>query len=205
MQPEDNTRPKFSQIYIYDQQNELNNQLQSFEDLDRQVLKDLQEMIKEVNPFAQKYVQAGNIIQETPAFDVKLVLKTTGATVDPQRYNFPTQTDVALIIPPDNQLDISERDIVVYKSASHHPDGKSLMRIKTSHPMYDPLMYVLMLPHGDKGWEINYTTGNKKYTAMQYYKYRLMIHAGNVFNPIHRMGRLFQQYIVDMYAKIQEQ
>ena len=47
------------------------------------MLKDLQEMIKEVNPFAQKYVQAGNIIQETPAVDVKLVLKTTGATVDP--------------------------------------------------------------------------------------------------------------------------
>ena len=26
---------------------------------------------------------------------------------------------------------------------------------------------------------------------------------GDSFNSIHRMGRLFQQYIVDMYAKIE--
>ena len=43
----------------------------------------------------------------------------------------------------------------------------------------------------------------KKYTAMQYYKYRLMVCGGGTFNTIHRMGRLFQQYVVDIYAKIE--
>ena len=38
----------------------------------------------------------------------------------------------------------------------------------------------------------------------QYYKYRLMIRGGDTFNTIHRMGRLFQQYVVDIYAKIEE-
>ena len=40
---------------------------------------------------------------------------------------------------------------------------------------------------------------------MQFYRYRLMVHGGNTFNTLHRMGRLFQQYIVDMYVKIEGQ
>ena len=41
------------------------------------------------------------------------------------------------------------------------------------------------------------------FSAMQYYKYRLMPWSGETFNSIHRMERLFQQYVVDMYAKIE--
>ena len=61
--------------------------------------------------------------------------------------------------------------------------------------MYDPLLHVLMFPYGDKGWELK--------TCLQYYSYRLMVRSANTFNIIHRMGRLFQQYIVDMYSKIE--
>ena len=64
--------------------------------------------------------------------------------------------------------------------------------------MYDPLLYVLMFPFGDKGWELKC-----KCTQLQYYAYRLMMHSGNTFNIVHRMGRLFQQYIVDMYSKVE--
>ena len=45
-----------------------------------------------------------------------------------------------------------KRDVVVYKSAEDHPNGHTLMRIDTIHPMYDPVMYVLMFPFGDKGF-----------------------------------------------------
>ena len=64
--------------------------------------------------------------------------------------------------------------------------------------MYDPLLYVLMFPYGDKGWELN-----SPCTCLQYYCYRLMVRSQNTFNIVHRMGRLFQQYIVDMYSKIE--
>ena len=96
------------------------------------------------------------------------------------------------------------QDVVVYKNAASHPDGKWLMNIKTTDPMYDPLMYVLIFPFGDKGWEQDYRSDNKEYTARQYYKYRLMTHGGDTFNTIHRMGWLFQQYVVDIYAKIED-
>ena len=73
----------FSQIYIYDQQNELENRLNSFQQLDKDILKELQEMIKKVNPYAQIYQQAADILRENPMEDVRLVLKTTGTKIDP--------------------------------------------------------------------------------------------------------------------------
>ena len=67
---------------------------------------------------------------------------------------------------------------VVHKSAEDHPNGHTLMRIDTIHPMYDPLMYVLMFPFGDKGFSPDAHPLTKKPSecclAMQYYKYRLM-------------------------------
>ena len=74
----------------------------------------------------------------------------------------------------DAQHDISHRDIVVYKNSTQHPDGKYFTIISATHSMYDPLMYVLMFPFGDKGWyttdqaEDNQITKDKKYTAMHY-------------------------------------
>ena len=38
---------------------------------------------------------------------------------------------------------------------------------------------------------------------MQYYRYRLIPHSGGTFNTIDRIRTLFQQYIVDMYDKIE--
>ena len=203
MQPELGRKPAFSQIYIYDQ--ELENHLHTFKNLDRTVLKELQDMIKEVNPYAQQYKQAGDIMRENPTQDVNLILRSCNedTNIDPRRYNLPTGTDVAVILPVDRQT-VSERDVVVYKNASNHPEQKKLFNIKATHPMYDSLMYVLIFPFGDKGWERGYKSGNKEYTAMQYYKYRLMVHSGDTFNIIHHMGRLFQQYVVDMYVKIED-
>ena len=72
--------------------------------------------------------------------------------MDPCRYNLPTGTDVAIIMPAETIEVPCKRDVVVYKSAEDHPNGHTLMKIETIHPMYDPLMYVLMFPFGDKGF-----------------------------------------------------
>ena len=55
-------------------------------------------------------------------------------------------------MPPDTTESLGKRDVVVYKSADDHPSGHKLMSIESIHPMYDPLMYVLMFPFGDKGF-----------------------------------------------------
>ena len=47
-------------------------------------------MMKEVNPYAQKYSHVGDIIKQHPTEDIQLVLKATKNTIDPQQYNVPT-------------------------------------------------------------------------------------------------------------------
>ena len=102
-----------------------------------------------------------------------------------------------------------KRDVIFHKHSSQDPSGHSLIKVNGTHPMYDLLMYVLMFPHGDKGWEkdchisTNRQRGKCTIMELQYrWKYRLMTRS-DVFNSVHRMGRLFQQFIVDMYAKIE--
>ncbi|CAG8588520.1 237_t:CDS:2 [Cetraspora pellucida] len=57
----------------------------------------------------------------------------------------------------------------------------------------------------DDGWHVNISlTGNirrERVTTMQFYSYRLQVRDGNW---LQYAGRLFQQYIVDQYAKIEQ-
>ena len=158
---------------------------------------DDKQMIKSVNPYAHTYLQVGETLTANAACDIKLVLRspTCFKQVDPCRYNLPTGTDVAVIMPADTLETPCKRDVGVYKSAQDHPSGQALMKIDTIHPMYDPLMYVLMFPFGDNGFSIDAHPLTRKpsecCSAMQYYKYRLMPQSGESFNTIHRMGRLF--------------
>ena len=135
----------------YDQEHELDNRMKPFSGLDASLLLDLQHMIKSVNPYAHTYLQVGETLTANQACNIKLVLRSPSKQVDPRRYNLPTGTDVAVIMPADTLETPCKRDVVVCKSAQDHPSGQVLMKIDTIHPMYDPLMYVLMFPFGDKG------------------------------------------------------
>ena len=53
----------------------------------------------------------------------------------------------------------------ISQSADDHPNGNKLMRLETIHPMYDPLMYVLMFPFGDKGFSPDAHPLTKKTSA----------------------------------------
>ena len=51
---------------------------------------------------------------------------------------------------------------------------------------------------------MNSTSNNHNITIMEFYKYRLMVRIdNNNTNNLHRFGKLFQQFIVDMYAKLE--
>ena len=103
-----------------------------------------------------------------------------------------------MIIPADNNECPLNKNIIIYKKREDHPQNKRLLSIDDKHLMYDPLLYVLMFPYGNKGWESKCKTRQR-----EYYAYRLMLHSGSTFNIVHRMGRLFQQYVVDMYSKVE--
>ena len=80
-----------------------------------------------------------------------------------------------------------------------------IQNINEIHRSYDSLHYVLMFPLGNDGWHVNIrnSRGNGNVTALDYYCYRFMVRSG--LNYLHLSGRLFQQYIVDTYSKIEQE
>ena len=100
-------------------------------------------------------------------------------------------------MPYDN---ISNRDVVL-----HYRDG-GLRHISELHRSYDPLQYPLqyplLFPYGTDGWHVNLQLQNgKKLTALVYYRYHIMVRQ-NV-SVILKAKRLFQQFLVDAYCKIE--
>jgi len=78
----------------------------------------------------------------------------------------------------------------------------TLKRICETHAAYDPLQYPLLFPYGSNGYHIylKQRDGKASLTAMQFYNYKLMLRDGNYL----LLARdLLNQFIVDMYAKIE--
>ncbi len=216
--PNANSTPVFSQLYVYDKENELTNRHnRNTDNMERETLKELQEIMHENNPYVQEYMKAAEIIKQNPSQDIQLVLKASG-TPDPRRYNLPTGNDIAIVIPQINTDKLSYRDVILYKSADDHPKGYKTVRINEMHPMYDPTAYPLLFIFGDKGYDYELfkpqisknqdqdqtTEIAHKVTTRKFYRYRLFEREG-IFNTLHHSGRLMQQYVTDMWCKIEKE
>ncbi|GBC08228.1 hypothetical protein RclHR1_00080005 [Rhizophagus clarus] len=199
--PENGQPPMFAQLYIYDTEHESKNQHNIMQDLDNNILLQLQNMLDSCNPYIQSFRQAKDIILSNTTSEITMVIHSD-RTHDPHWYNAPTSSDVAAIMVGDGYSeDPTNRNIILKLH-----DG-NLQRILETHPSYDPLHYVLLFPKGDDGWHINIPLNNgtskrNRVTPMQFYSYRLQIRDGDW---LQYAGRLYQQYIVDQYAKIEQE
>ena len=173
--------------------------------LSEAIIQQLQDALYEINPYAASYRLMGELEDEeneraaiagNAPNEVKMVFQAGG---DMRRYNAPTDGISAVFVgedgaPPGNH------DIVVY------PKNKPLRRISYMNKHCDPMMYPILFPTGQFGWDSSQlhnpafrTASRNKLTQLQYYSYRLAVRPG--FSALHRAGKLLQQYIVDAYVK----
>ncbi|PKK66031.1 hypothetical protein RhiirC2_807898, partial [Rhizophagus irregularis] len=198
--PEEGQVPKFAQLYIYDTENEIRNRLNiMMHDIDSTILQNLQNMLDPINPYIQTFQQTRDIFQTSETSNVSMVIYSD-RTQDLHRYNTPTSSDIAaLMIGDGHDIEPLNRDILLRSYEG------GLQRISELHPSYDPLHYILLFPKGDDGWHADIplagSTLRTRVTQMQFYSYRLQIRNGDW---IQSAGRLYQQYIVDQYAKIEQ-
>jgi hypothetical protein len=239
LNPNNINQAKFSQIYILDSDDQLKRRKDLFADLDDDILRKLQSCLDEVNPFTALYKSVGTILKENPYMNLNLVMKATKEH-DKRRYNMPTAPELAVILPGEGDAhDPASRDIIIENS------NGSLINIKESCSVYDPLHYVLMFPYGQLGWQhktiphkvpfldewdnnssasldrreltqesvmdsslpqsvsLETTSTKSKFVScMQFYAYMLMQRPGAY---IHLFGRLFLEYCVDNYAKMESE
>ena len=171
----------------------------------------LQRLMLDYNAYTPIYQHAYEVLQtyDTPDYTVKLCVLPGN---DPRRYNIPTADEVGVILPGENLFQGDHRDIILYlrpqyySNPHNHHDNLQLHQISEGHPAYAPLHYVLLFPYGEPGWHYNFRVPNnpRRITLLQYTAYRLHSRP-NEFSSILHGCRLFQTYLVDMFACIDQE
>lgn len=151
------------------------------------------------------FLHAFEILQQTPSRDLAIQIVADPST-DLRRYNVPTVQEIAVIIPGDHTLPVNPRDIIL-----HQREG-NLQFIHDHHRAYAPLHYVLLFPYGTTGWTYglpvhanpdraiaNRESHERHITQVQFYSYRLHTRQ-HEYPTLQFGGRLFQQYVCDMWV-----
>jgi PIF1-like helicase/Helitron helicase-like domain at N-terminus/Helicase len=192
-------RPKFAQIYFYERNEQLGHRLHWFNGLDEPTLAIIQQVIHEQHRYVHVYEQARNL-QLAPDQDLNIVFHASNTG----RHNEPHANEVGAILIDGaiNQFETSHRDVVLRKQ------GGYLERIDEFSKMYDPLLYPLFFPQGTFGWHFDFRNPqtNEPVTLRDYTTFHLMVRDiknNPQNNPLHLGGRLFQQWVVDQYCKIE--
>ena len=230
--PNSETPPQFAQIYIYDTDHELQNRSNATPNfnLDSTILAELQQMLHDINPYVNIFRQAGNLLRHNPSLDLKLVI-TNNRTKDSRRYNTPIASEVAAIMIGDGQeTENQNRDIILQPHEGGIQRISEIHRAYTplhyvlmfprgedgwhpNIPIYNELMlprgeWHPNIPHNDEILEINdedeANISSKCISAMNYFAYRLQVGRPNEPVTLHYYGRLFQQWIVDMYTVMEQ-
>ncbi|CAH1412619.1 unnamed protein product [Lactuca virosa] len=153
--PPDGSQPKFSQLYIYDTDNENSNRQRCFggekhqsTSIDNDIIEDLKLMLGLNNVLVSSYRMVRDTFKKYPQVDMKL--KIIGIRDrDGRTYNLPTASEVAALIIGDISDSVENRDIVVETKSGF------LQRISELHPSYLPLQYPLLFPYGDDGYSVD--------------------------------------------------
>ena len=169
------------------------------------MLHSLQQLMEEVNDMVKMYKSCAQVMKENPTKEMCMVIKAKTNELSTAVYRNPKAEDIAIVIPNTGGNSLREpRDVLLYRSQLDHPKGNKTVRISELHPFYDPSSYPLFHIYGDYGYELYCykRKDNKKMTTLDFYRYRMMVRAGE-FNILHRGDRLFQEYLTDMFCKIE--
>ena len=206
--PSEGKSPKFSQMYVFDEDYELENRMNNVSGLNKNTLKNLQEMIHQYNAFAKVYINAAQKMKAENTVDVQMVLKARTNENAKKVYMYPKSKDVAIVIP--NRADNDQRnprDVILYKTQEANPKGNQTVRIHSLHRAYVPSAYPMLFPWGNYGFELDgqNTCNGVNINVLKYYRYMIMDREDDPRTAtLHKGGRLYQEFLCDMYNTVEE-
>ena len=146
--PVSNQKPRFSQIYIYDSDLEHQAKMRiSYHHglLDKAIVLQFQHMLRQYNPYIDVFMTAKERLSVNE--NIALSLKTVNINnLDHRRYNRPTSSEIAIIMPGTGEEQVDKRDIILQSK------NGQLKRISELHSAYCALRYPLLFPNGQQGW-----------------------------------------------------
>jgi hypothetical protein len=194
---------KFLQIYFMgDVDREVDQRCNNIPGTRRHIVLNLQRCLHQHNNLVNIFKTS---LDQMPTDEYRIVIRADKRPPGEheRRYNAPTAGDVSIIMVGE---ECDKRDIIIERRS------ENLQRIAETHRSYDALQYLLIFWQGEDGYHFNImesdpTTGrptNKKVSAMDFYAHRIMIRDGST-NHILNCRQLFQQFIVDMYVKVESE
>ncbi|XP_011858756.1 PREDICTED: uncharacterized protein LOC105556283 [Vollenhovia emeryi] len=201
--PATNKQSSYGQLFILDANEATECRLNVNSNLDKELLHTLDNIIRSNNIFAQSYQMMHEEIRDlenlglnVPDLKMGFLNKKTG--IDRGRYNVQRTNEVAAIFSTTADGDIPDCYVTI-----RNKRNKTLKYVSTMDPNVEPWIYPMYYPHGTQGWydDIKQING-KRVTRSMYVQYRIAVRDN--FN-VYLMGkRLFQQWLVDNYVKIEK-
>ena len=154
LQPEPGQPPVYAQHYLYDGDEATEHRFERNPDLDRNIFRTLETMLRKHNPFPKIFQFAYEILQTTriESAPLRVFMKiVTEEGMDQRVYNQPTVDEIAALFSDDNATP-AVRDVIVRL----HPSADNtyiLQRVPSTSSLYHLLHYVLLFPRGECGWE----------------------------------------------------
>lgn len=208
--------PQNAQLYFYDVETANNYRMQNSnnQNCDLTLINQISRYLDRVNPYVQSFYSMKQFCSrpENTNREVLLVI-TTNRDIDLRRYNDAIATDVAAIFSTADGEPPDVRDVIAFPKISYNFNNRStnIRRVSTLDSSLDPLAYPCLFPYGDLGWYASIPHAiptnsralhpRNKVTMAEYAGYRLAIR--DEFSLLHHSGKLFLQWIVDMYIRIE--
>ena len=197
--PQSGQQATYAQMFLLDSNEQATAQKHIFSNLDEQLLLELIDMMHDNNHYVHEF-----------EYQTKRSTATTTITIPTywgksKTYYVPTVPEIAAAIPQQsvNYPTHHARQIILYKTKG------ALQTIKTYNAAFEPLHFVLLFPRGEEGWhphiplinnpELKAKRTKQFVTRLQYFTYRVQIRSSNEFPIFYLSGRLFQEWIVEMY------
>ncbi|XP_044598675.1 uncharacterized protein LOC123274930, partial [Cotesia glomerata] len=200
---ENNQQPSFLQIYfVGDDNREREIRCGICPGIKPELIHQLQNLLHEHHQYIKDFkVATESVPKNQKEFQVIINADKKPPGEHRGRFNAPIAKKVAVIIVGQN---FEKRDIIL-----NSRDDK-LKRINEIHRAYDTLQYPLMFCRGEDGYHINIPKRdektkrplNKTVSASEFYSYRIMVRNGEE-NHLLLFRTLLNQFLVDMYAKIE--
>ncbi|ONM20919.1 hypothetical protein ZEAMMB73_Zm00001d005363 [Zea mays] len=221
---EDGAEHKHLELYFYDDDPSLEHRYrkcrEEHQQKDKEVINQIVDILRG-NPYSEHLRTMGHVDN----LDDYRIALNLDQTLNQKTYNAPLTSEVAAV-----WIEGSEGRGQFSKSVMLHGKDSSRHCIRSYHGCYDALSYPLFFPRGELGWHANipkvgvsmdevdaYRATHRASNAndedaespshlcvfvRDYYCYKFQIRPG-VFNPILHGKRLFQQFAVDTYIKIE--
>lgn len=203
--PNADENPSYGQLFIVDQNEAIQFRCEQSSELKLEIMEALDTFFRENNVFAQSYQMMNEELknqQRSLNSDIEpetSLLFTLKPGLDRNRYNFQRTNEVAAVFSTTADGEIPESYITI-----RNINTKTLQFVSTMDPNVEPWIYPLFYPYGTRGWhsEIPCVKRNRRVTRAAYIKFRMAIR--DDFNIFLLGRRLFQQWIVDSYVKVEK-